>query len=307
MLRTASRHSISAQRFVLLLHNGPVENYAIQGTVFRQDNGILRSDPVSCQVDSKQQLFICEVPMQYKLAVVSAFLLACSVPAGAAPGNAAAECEARNLGFDQKEVGWAHLPLSKLKRDTVYTVVQEDGHAVLRGAADASASMYVAPFKPAVGVPAAMSWRWKTDALVPGADNRDKNREDAPLRVIVAFDGDVSKLPKVEQKRFNRAKRLSGHTPPYAVLMYIWSDHVAAESVIPSAHSSQIKMLVAASGTNGLGVWQSVRRNIADDYRRAYGAEPGRLLSVAVMTDTDNTGTKAVGEYADIRLECAGG
>ena len=55
------------------------------------------------------------------------------------------------------------------------------------------------------------------------------------------------------------------------------------------------------------GNWQSVQRNLAADYRRAYGAEPGPVLGVAVMTDTDNTGTKAVGEYADIRFKCAGG
>jgi hypothetical protein len=66
-------------------------------------------------------------------------------------------------------------------------------------------------------------------------------------------------------------------------------------------------MLEVASGADGLGRWQTVRRNIADDYRRAYGAEPGTLLGVAVMTDTDNTGAKAVGQYADIRFECAGG
>ena len=64
-------------------------------------------------------------------------------------------------------------------------------------------------------------------------------------------------------------------------------------------------MLVVASGANGLGSWQSVRRNLADDYRLAYGAEPGRVLGVAVMTDTDNTGAKAVGDYADIRFACA--
>jgi hypothetical protein len=65
-------------------------------------------------------------------------------------------------------------------------------------------------------------------------------------------------------------------------------------------------MLVVASGPRGLGSWQSVRRNVAEDYRRAYGAEPGPVLGVAVMTDTDNTGKRAVGEHADIRFECAG-
>ena len=177
---------------------------------------------------------------------------------------------------------------------------------VLRGAADRSASAYVAYLKPAAKVPAILSWRWKTDALVPGADNRDKTREDAPLRVIVAFDGDRATLPEVEQKRFKRAKNLSGKDLPYAMLMYIWSDQAEVESVIPSAHTSQIKMLVVASGTRGLGSWQSVRRNVAEDYRRVYGAEPGPALGVAVMTDTDNTGKKAVGEYADIRFECEG-
>jgi hypothetical protein len=244
--------------------------------------------------------------MQRTVGMVFACLFACSAPVGAAFGGAVVPCGERNLDFGQKAVGWAHKPLSKLKRDTVYTLAKEDGRAVLRGSADGSASLYVARFKAAMSVPAGMSWRWKTDALVAGADNRDKNREDAPLRVLVAFDGDHASLPDVERKRFARAKRLSGTAPPYAVLMYIWSDQVAVESVIPSAHTSQVKMLVVASGENGLGAWQSVQRNLAADYRRAYGAEPGPLLGVAVMTDTDNTGGKAVGQYADIRFKCSG-
>jgi Protein of unknown function (DUF3047) len=179
-----------------------------------------------------------------------------------------------------------------------------EGRLVLRASADGSASLYVAPIKPAMAVPTTLSWDWKTDALVPGADNRDKAREDAPLRVLVAFDGDITTLPDVEQKRFKRAKNLTGRQPPYAVVMYIWSDQVAPGTVIPSAHTSQVKMLVVASGAGGLGSWQSVQRNLRDDYRLAYGAEPGPVLGAAVMTDTDNTGTKAVGEYAGIRFKC---
>lgn len=240
----------------------------------------------------------------FKPGIALACLMVFGSAAGAATGSTAAVCEARNLAFDLKEVGWVHQPLSKLKRDTVYTLAQDDGRTVLRGAADGSASAYVARFKQGAAVPAALTWRWKTGALVPGADNRDKKREDAPLRVMIAFDGDRSTLPDVEQKNFKRAKNLSGREPPYAMMMYIWSDQVAVGTIIPSAHSSQVKMLVVASGPSGLGVWQSVRRNVAEDYRRAYGARPGQVLGIAVMTDTDNTGTKAVGEYADIRFEC---
>jgi len=83
-------------------------------------------------------------------------------------------------------------------------------------------------------------------------------------------------------------------------------NRVAVETLITSAHSSRVKMLVVASGPSGLGAWQAVRRDIAADYRRAFGAEPGPVLGLGVMTDTDNTGAKAAGEYADLRFECAG-
>lgn len=235
-----------------------------------------------------------------------AIVLFCGLTVGNAIDSHAAACASRDLDFGQKAAGWAHQPLSKLKRDTVYTRIQEDGQTVLRGTADRAASLYVAGLKPPLAPAATLSWRWKTDALVPGADNRRKELEDAPLRVLVAFDGDQSTLPEAEQKRFRRAKNLAGRNLPYAVLMYIWSEQVAVGTVIPSAHTSQVKMLVVASGTGDLGQWQSLRRNIAEDYRRAYGAAPGPLLGVAVMTDTDNTGTTAVGQYADIRIECAG-
>ena len=243
--------------------------------------------------------------MHYVPGITLAFILLCCGPANAASTSGATACEALSLDFGQAGAGWKHQPLSKLKRDTVYALAQEDGRTVLSGVADSSASLFVAPIKQATGLPPILRWRWKTDALIPGADNRDKKREDAPLRVIVAFDGDRSTLPEAERQRFKRAQKLFGRELPYAVLMYIWSEQVPLESVIPSAHTSQVKMLVVATGTGGLGSWQSMRRNIAEDYRRAYGAAPGRVLGVAVMTDTDNTGSKAVGRYADIQFECA--
>ena len=239
---------------------------------------------------------------------VCSCLLIGSATAGAAAPGAGAPCESRSLGFDLAEVGWKHVPLSKLKRDTVYTVSQEgDRRGVLRASADRSASLYAALLKPVASARTTLSWEWKTDALVPGADNRDKAREDAPLRVLVAFDGDRAALPEAERKRFDRARNLSGREPPYAVMMYIWSDQVPVGTIIPSAHTSQVKMLAVASGREGLAGWQPVQRNLADDYRRAYGAAPGPVVAVAVMTDTDNTGTKAVGQYAGVRIGCAGG
>ncbi|MDM0031983.1 DUF3047 domain-containing protein [Variovorax sp. J22P271] len=237
-----------------------------------------------------------------------AFLSVLVGTAFAAAPDPGSPCRSRSLAFDGKSAAWTHVPLSKLKRDTVYRVVQEgDRSAVLHATADRSASLFVAALKPSQRPPMTLSWEWKTDALVANADNRDRDREDAPLRVLVAFDGDVATLPDAERKRFSRAKKLAGRDLPYAVLIYMWTDHVPVGTLIPSAHTSQVKMLAVASGAAGLGRWQSVRRNLADDYRKAYGAEPGPVLAVAVMTDTDNTGGTAQGSYHGIHIDCEGG
>jgi hypothetical protein len=176
--------------------------------------------------------------------------------------------------------------------------------AVLKAEADSSASLFAAPWRPSGLAYGKLSWRWKTDALIPDADNRDKSREDAPVRVIAAFDGDRKGLSDAEKRGAKWAKRMSGREPPYATLMYIWSEQVPVETIIPSAHSAQVKMLVAASGSDGLGKWQSYKRDLRADYKRAFGTDPGALLGIGVMTDTDNTRNKAQGSYAAIRLEC---
>ena len=237
--------------------------------------------------------------------VVGAAAVAVGVTAQAAsPAGAPAACRSRPLDFDVPDAGWRPMPLSKRKKETAYEVVREGDRSVLRARADGSASLYVARLRSPMGPTATLAWDWKTDALVAGADNRDRRREDAPLRVIVAFDGDASRLSSSERAQRKLARSLSGVEPPYATLMYLWSDFVPPETILPSAHTGQLKMVVVASGAQGLGAWQSVRRDLVADYRRAYGAEPGPLLGVAVLTDADNTGGRAEGRYANLRLQC---
>jgi hypothetical protein len=242
-------------------------------------------------------------------AVTSAFIFSCALLlSGLSPlasaSDATTSCQPQSLDFTQHANQWAHVPLSTFKHDTRYTLEQEGERKVLRAEADDSASLYALKLKTPSANYSTLSWRWKTDALIPGADNRDQKREDSPLRVMISFDGERSSLPEAEQFRSKMSKAISGVEMPFATLMYIWSEQIALETVITSAHTSQVKMLVVASGKHDLGAWQSMQRHIADDYRRAFGAEPGRIIGVSVMTDTDNTGKKALGWYADLSLAC---
>jgi hypothetical protein len=77
-------------------------------------------------------------------------------------------CRTRTFDFGQKTEIWEHLPLSTLKKDTVYTLSQEDGRTVLRGTANSSASLFVSRFQSAMEVPMSINWRWKTGSSGAG-------------------------------------------------------------------------------------------------------------------------------------------
>ena len=147
-----------------------------------------------------------------------------------------------------------------------------------------------------------LTWRWKVPDLIADADNTRSGAEDSPVRLIVAFDGDVNRLPPMERIAFTQFRMLTGRTLPYATLMYIWENRAPRDTIIPSAHTGRIKMLVADTGAEHVGEWREQSRNIYEDYVRAFGAPPPPVKWIGIMTDTDNTGGRVEAYYGDIRL-----
>jgi hypothetical protein len=67
-----------------------------------------------------------------------------------------------------------------------------------------------------------------------------------------------------------------------------------------STYTSNDMIIAVESGPGEAGRWLSVRRNIVEDYRRAFGEPPPDVSAIAIMTDTDNTGESALAWYGDI-------
>lgn len=188
------------------------------------------------------------------------------------------------------------------KKATRYLHTRLDGRAVIRAQADASASMYrqrlvIDPDK--LGT---IDFSWWVPALMSKADLTNREAADSPVRVVLAFDGDVAKLSRKNRMLFELAETLSGEPPPYATLMYVWDNRSAVETVIPAARSDRIRKIVVDSGPAQLKAWRHHRRDIVRDFERAFGERPGRLLGVALMTDSDNTASRAQGIYGELVL-----
>ena len=147
-----------------------------------------------------------------------------------------------------------------------------------------------------------VSFSWWVQNLVELGDVADPTREDAPARVLFAFQGDVSRLPARTRALFDLAEALTGERPPYATLMYVWDARAPVGTVIINPRSDRVRKIVVDSGPAQLRQWRDHRRDLAADFRRAFGEDPGELAAVAVMTDSDNTASRAKSWYGPIDL-----
>ncbi len=197
--------------------------------------------------------------------------------------------------------GW-HPVLLPGKAATVYTRADKDGRPALRAVSERSASMW----RRRVDLPperlGEVSFSWWVPQALEHASVADVDREDAAVRVIFAFGGDHARLPLRTRAMFDLAEALTGERPPYATLMYVWDAHLPVGSVVVNPRSDRIRKIVVDSGAGPLRQWRDHRRNLADDFRRAFGEEPGPLVSIAIMTDSDNTRSRARSWYGPVTL-----
>ncbi|WP_162910241.1 DUF3047 domain-containing protein [Azohydromonas sediminis] len=147
-----------------------------------------------------------------------------------------------------------------------------------------------------------VAWEWRLAHPNPAANLADRHHDDSPARVLLFFDGDAATLPLRERLLMDKAALLTGQAVPFATLVYAWDNRLPEGSVVPHAVTAQVKTVVVARGADAAGRWQRFERDYVADYRRAFGAEPGRLIGVGVLTDSDNTKSDALAWYGDIRL-----
>ena len=196
--------------------------------------------------------------------------------------------------------GWEPVKITDQKKPTEYTLINNDGRTVVHAKADAAATGLAQRIPIDVEKWPIVEWRWKISRLIESADNTKAGKEDSPVRLVFEFDGDKKKLPFSDRTALSFAESVSGREAPYAELMYIWSNTVPVNTVIPNPRTNRVQMVVASSGAAGVGAWQSLSRNVREDYKRAFGEDPGKLTAYGVLTDTDNTGESVEAWYGDI-------
>lgn len=227
-------------------------------------------------------------------------LAGCATPPGVdIAGSPWAEQSGLHPG--QGAEAWAHQSFPG-KPASQFHYARLEGRDAIAVQADRSASMLRQVVRIEPQDLGRVRFSWKVPALIEQADLATREKDDAPVRLILAFEGDRSRFSARDAALSELARALTGEPMPYATLMYVWCNKRAPGTVIRSPRTDRIRKLVVESGAGHLNRWLDYERDIRADYERVFGEAPGALVGIAIMTDSDNTQSRAQAWYGPVRF-----
>ena len=179
---------------------------------------------------------------------------------------------------DQDIQNWK---MRKFQFETLYSLESFEGKFVLKAESDISASAIYKDMQIDLTRTPYLNWSWRVENTLPGLDERTKKGDDFPARVFLIIKSGIKGL---------KSKALN----------YVWSSTTPQGESWSSPYSTNVKMVALRSGNTELGTWVNEKRNVKKDLKKYFGIDFSSIDSVAVMTDTDNSGKKALTYYGDI-------
>jgi hypothetical protein len=231
-----------------------------------------------------------------------------SAPSADEPERLARSAWARATLLDgvQASGPWVHRRYGN-RQPTVYEATEREGRPALHARSASGNSTLRLPLQPGPLAPGArLHFSWWVPALLPHADLKSADADDAVTRVILTFDGDRASWSRRDHMLSELAQLVTGEPLPDATLIYVWDDRYPVGSVIDNPHTRRIRKLVVQRGSEGLGRWVDHERDVHEDFRLAFGAAPGALTGLGLMTDSNNTRVDTEAWYGPLALRNGG-
>src|SRR5437016_4217209 len=112
------------------------------------------------------------------------------------------------------------------------------------------------------------------------------------------FDYPIEKLPFGERVTARVARLFYDQPLPLATLCYVWDNRHPHDTVVSSAYTDRVRLIVLRNGADAVGQWQAESRDLAADFRRAFGEDAPPIIGIAFAADTDNTGGAATAWFS---------
>lgn len=241
--------------------------------------------------------------MRMVFAVAALVAAAAAAWAGPAivPFSASRPGSALPAPWSERHVGRAPAPAVAL--------VDDAGGTVLQMTSEGSAGAVIHPASVDAATTPALAWRWKVDRVVARARYESRDGDDFAARVYVFFDFPLEALPFATRWKVRLARLVYGEGVPAAALCYVWDNTHAPGSTAWNAYTDRVRLVVLESGGGKAGQWVDERRDVAADFRAAFGAQLAgpvpRVTGIGAGVDTDQTGERVVTRFGDFRFGTA--
>ena len=175
--------------------------------------------------------------------------------------------------------------------NSTYNVVEYNNRLVLKAESDGTASGLVLKKRIDLLKTPYINWSWLTKNKLPAFDEKSKAGDDYVARVYVVIDGGWM---------IWKSQSLS----------YVWSSNQNPGQVWDNAFVGDKVQMISVRGKQAkVNQWYTEKRNVYQDLIDHFGDKGSEKKNqsayryidvIAIMTDTDNSGSKAESYYSDI-------
>lgn len=190
-----------------------------------------------------------------------------------------------------KQNGVAGWESKSFVDETSYQVTSHKNRTALKAVSDRAASGLFLERRIDLLKTPYINWSWLIEKRLPNLPERSKDGDDYAARIYVVIDGGLI---------FWNAKSLS----------YVWSSSPGKGQVWDNAYAGSNVQIVSVRGKgDNVGRWYDEKRNVYKDLIKYFGDQSSERANqksyryidvVAIMTDTDNSGSTAESYYGDI-------
>lgn len=181
-----------------------------------------------------------------------------------------------------------------------FAFVLDQGKTVLKVDSNNSAGSLALPVALLGGQTSnTLQWRWKVDRILDKADMDEKMADDHSARVYVFFDVPLDSLSLADRTKIKLARSISGVDVPTAALCYVWDNKHRVGYTAWSPFTQRLRKVVLQSGPSGIGQWRNETRDVAADFKEAFGFDAPAVTGISVGNDTDNTDDRVTSWFGD--------
>ena len=169
--------------------------------------------------------------------------------------------------------------------DTVYSVEfdKQLNQSIIRAESDNTASGLFYEERINLDKTPYLSWSWRVEKF-PALDNeKTKSGDDYAARIYIVIK--------------------DGWTPlGTKAVNYVWSQQSPLEASWPNPFAGDKAMMLAVQQGSSDSGWVMEKRNLKEDLKRLFGKDFQYIDGIAIMTDTDNSGSSAISYYSGLTL-----